>query len=242
MSGHMSRKKVEPLLSVPFAVHLLTASGAAFALLCGLALMHGNLVMAFTWLGVALLVDGIDGPLARRLSISEVLPRWSGAALDFVIDYTTYVFLPALILISSAVVATPWDIAAAVIIVVSGALYFADTQMKTRNAAFKGFPAVWNMAIFALVVLNLGTVFTFGAVVLLAVLTFAPVHFVHPVRVTCWRPLTLAVTALWSLFAVIAVLQDLRPDAWVHAGLIATSAYLFVIGALIQLREGRAAA
>lgn len=233
----MSRKKVEPLLSVPFAVHLLTASGAAFALLSGLAIMQGNLVMAFTWLGIALFVDGIDGPLARRLAISEVLPRWSGAALDFVIDYTTYVFLPALILIVAGVLPTPYDVLAAVVIVVSGALYFADTQMKTANAAFKGFPAVWNAAVFVLLVAEAGPIFTFGAILALAALTFAPVHFVHPVRVRRWRPFTLAITVLWAFFAAMALVQDLHPASWAYLGLVATSAYLSLVGFVIQLSD-----
>ncbi|PLX39522.1 MAG: phosphatidylcholine synthase [Hyphomicrobiales bacterium] len=235
----MSRKKVEPFLSVPFSVHLLTASGAAFALLSGLALMQGNIVMAFTWLGVALFVDGVDGPLARRLAISEVLPRWSGAALDFVIDYTTYVFLPALILIAAGVLPSPYDIIAAVLIVVSGALYFADTQMKTADSSFRGFPAVWNVAVFDLLVADLGAIATFSILILLAALTFAPIHFVHPVRVKRWRPLTLTVTALWAVFCAVALLQDMQPDPWAYWGLLVTTAYLSVIGFIIQMYNRR---
>ena len=90
-----------------FAIHLLTASGAAFALLSMMAITDGNWTAAFIWLGIALLVDGIDGPIARRYRVRERLPKWDGAALDFVIDYTTYVFVPAVIVAQALALPQP---------------------------------------------------------------------------------------------------------------------------------------
>ncbi|MBO6508452.1 MAG: phosphatidylcholine synthase, partial [Roseibium sp.] len=96
----------EPAL---FLIHMLTASGAPIALVALLAGAQGNWAGMFAWLGLAFFIDGIDGPLARRYNIAERLPRWSGASLDFVIDYATYVFLPAFALSWSLMLDQPWN-------------------------------------------------------------------------------------------------------------------------------------
>ncbi len=166
-----------------FAIHLLTASGAAFALLAIMAIADRNWTEAFVWLGVALVVDGIDGPIARRYRVRERLPKWDGAALDFVIDYATYVFAPAIV-ISRALALPPLvGDTCGMLIAVTGALYFADTRMKAPDNSFRGFPAVWNMAAFVLYAFLPPPPITVGIVVLFAALTFLPVNFVHPLRV-----------------------------------------------------------
>ncbi|MBB4302277.1 phosphatidylcholine synthase [Rhodobium orientis] len=241
MSGHFQRKTATVVPRLPFLIHLFTASGAAFALLAGIAIVRGDLISAFVWLGVALIVDGLDGPMARRLSIGDRMPRWSGAALDFVIDYTTYVFLPAMILVVSGIASTPFDLIGAVLVVTGGALYFADTRMKNEDGSFKGFPAVWNMVVLVLMVLNPPQFVTLGVVVVLTVLTFAPLDFVHPVRVKRWRLVTLAMCVGWGVFAGLALAAGLAPPLWIVLGLAVTSLYLFCIGFVHQwINAGRA--
>ena len=124
-----------------FSVHVLTACGAALALLALIAAVRGEWAQMFLWLGIALFVDGIDGTLARAARVSEVLPRWSGDVLDLVVDFTTYVFVPAYAIAASGLMPGYWGVAAACVIVVTGALYFADTSMKTADNHFLGFPA-----------------------------------------------------------------------------------------------------
>lgn len=237
MSEQTQRRKPNVIPQLPFLVHLFTASGAAFALLSGLAIANGDMVAAFLWLGVALIVDGLDGPLARRLAISDRMPRWSGAILDLVIDYTTYVFLPALALIVANIVSTPFDIISAIVIAISGALYFADTRMKNKDGSFQGFPTGWNAIVFDILVLKPGGILTVIIVAILAILTFAPVRFVHPVRVAKWRLLTLSITTLWGVFAVLSLTYDLDPPMWIKAGLLLTSIYVFSVGFVHQLLD-----
>src|SRR5689334_21054528 len=129
---------------VAWAVHLLTASGAALAFLAASAAARGAWTTVFLCLGVALLVDGIDGPLARRLHVKERIPWFDGAALDFVVDYGNYVFVPAIVLGSNGLMSQPLATATGIVVAVVGALYFADKRMKTPDQAFRGFPAVWN--------------------------------------------------------------------------------------------------
>ena len=104
----------------------------------------------FVWLGVALIVDGVDGTIARRLKIAEVLPRWSGDVLDLVVDFVTYVFVPAYAIAAGGLLPPPLAIPLGIVIVVTGALYFADREMKTADYYFRGFPALWNVAAFYL--------------------------------------------------------------------------------------------
>ncbi|MBN9023494.1 MAG: phosphatidylcholine synthase [Rhizobiales bacterium] len=217
-----------------FAVHLLTASGAALALAAALGAARGEWRFVFACLGVALFVDAIDGPLARRFDIGSRIPWFDGAALDFVVDYSTYVFVPALILASATLLSPPWGLVAGIVVAVVGALYFADRRMKTENLAFRGFPAVWNGLVFVLIVLSPQEWVTLAVIAVCAVVTFAPVEFVHPVRVVALRPLTLAVTVLWSVLAVVALVEDLDPGLWVKVGLGVTTIYLAGIGAVLQ--------
>lgn len=235
MSDATQDKEVpEPAL---FLIHILTASGAPIALVALLAGAQGKWAEMFAWLGLALFVDGIDGPLARRFNVAERLPRWSGASLDFVIDYATYVFLPAFALSWSDMLPNPWNWICGGLVVFTGALYFADNGMKTPDGSFKGFPAGWNMVVFGLMVLSPSSVFTIGAVVLCCALTFAPIRFVHPVRVRRWRWLTLPVTALWMVLAALAIIDGMAMGPTTATLFTCASLYLFSVSAVQQLSE-----
>lgn len=224
-----------------WAVHLLTASGAAIALAAALAAAAGNWQLVFLLLGVAMIVDGIDGPLARRYDIAARIPWFDGAILDLVIDYTTYVLIPAFVLARSGLLSEPLSVIAGIMVAVVGALYFADTRMKTPEAAFRGFPAVWNALVFQLLVYKLPELWTFAILVAFAVLSFLPVEFVHPVRVRRWRPLTLAMAALWGLLALIALAANLDPGPLVVVLFAAVSLYFAVVGVCLQLTRGHPA-
>ncbi len=218
-----------------FLIHLLTASGAALALLATLAASQGAWRAAFTWLGIALIVDALDGPIARKYDVGARLPRWDGSALDFVIDYTTYVFVPAIILASGCGLGTFTGILAAGAVVVTGALYFADTRMKEPDNSFRGFPAAWNLAVFVIFAVQPPPAITLAATALLAVVTFLPINFVHPVRVTRWRTLTLCVMVLWLLAAAYLVATAFADNGVAELLLLLTSFYLLGVAALQQL-------
>ena len=230
-------KTLQPL----FLIHVLTALGAPVALLALLAGAQGNWSTMFIWLGVALVIDGVDGPLARRFDIANRMPQWSGASLDFVIDYATYVFLPAFALASSGLLSTPWNWICGGLIVFTGALYFADNGMKQPDGSFKGFPAGWNMAVFGLMVLSSSQLFTVLIVFTLCALTFAPIRFIHPVRVKRWRLLTLAVTLIWFIAAGFAVANGMSAEGVVKWLLALSSLYLLGVSGLHQILEAIAA-
>jgi phosphatidylcholine synthase len=216
-------------------IHFFTASGAALAVLAALAVMREEWVICFAWLGAALVVDGIDGPLARKMGVQTRVPWIDGAVLDLVVDYSTYVFVPALILARSHLLPGLLGDVAAVLVSVVGAIYFADQRMKTPQNAFRGFPAVWNMAVFVLVAVGPPAWLSILVLALCGVLSFAPVEFVHPVRVRQLRPLTLAVAAVWGVFAIAALFMNLEPTDTVRIGLTLTTIYLAGIGPALQM-------
>jgi phosphatidylcholine synthase len=222
-----------------FAIHLLTASGAAFSLLAVMAAVEADWTTAFAWIGVALFVDGIDGPIARRYRVRERLPKWDGAALDFVIDYTTYVFVPAIIVAKGLELPPLVGAFAGIVVAVSGALYFADVRMKRPDNSFRGFPAVWNMPVFVLYAFLPHPAVTVASVIAAAVLTFLPVNFVHPLRVIRWRVPTLAVVALWVLTGFWLLVTDFSAPSLVRWVLLACSTYLFFVAAVQQYLSSR---
>jgi phosphatidylcholine synthase len=184
----------------------------------------------FWCLGVALFIDGIDGTLARKYRVAEVLPRWSGDVLDLVIDFVTYVFVPAYAIAASGLL-PPWlAIPAGVAIAVSGALYFADRDMKTPDHYFRGFPALWNAVAFYLFVLKPAPWAAAVTIAVLVVLTFAPIKFLHPFRVKRLRVVTLAALAIWSVLAAVSLLHDLAPDPWIGYSLVIAGLYFFIVG------------
>ena len=219
-----------------FAVHILTASGAALGLLALIAAARGAWAWMFMLLGAAIIVDGFDGALARRVKVADTLPRWSGDVLDLVVDFTTYVFVPAFAIAVSGLLPPSVELVVPIAIVISGAIYFADREMKMPGNYFRGFPALWNLALFYLFLLKPAP--WTGALALLALvaLTFAPFRFIHPSRVRRWRSVNLALLAVWSMLALIAVLRDLDPGAWVAAGLCVIGLYFFAFG-LLQPRQ-----
>ena len=218
-----------------FSVHILTASGSFMAFLALVAAAEGRFVDLWWWLGVAMLIDGIDGPIARKLNVKEVLPNWSGVMLDNVIDYVTYVLIPAFALYESGMIGEPLSFVAAGLIVVSSAIYYADTGMKTDENFFSGFPVVWNMLVFTLFVINASETVTFLIVLAAVVMTFLPVHFLHPVRVVRLRPLNLGMFTVWSILSVYALLLHFDSPDWLMWAVMLTGGYLFAIGGIMQL-------
>lgn len=228
------RKKVTWPQARAFSVHLLTASGSFLAFLSLVAASEQRWTAMFWWLGLALFVDGIDGPIARRLQVKEVLPTWSGELLDNIIDYVTYVLIPAFALYQRGFMGEGLSFLSAAIIVVSSAVYYADTGMKTKENFFKGFPVVWNMVVFTLFVIEPGEHISFAVVVVAGLLTFVPIHFLHPVRVRRLRNVNLPIFLAWCGLGAAALIQDMEAHPAVRIGIAASGVYLFCIGAIMQ--------
>jgi phosphatidylcholine synthase len=216
-------------------VHLLTASGAVLSMMAMLAAVNQKWDLMFLWLVVALIVDGIDGPLARHYHVKTNWPTYDGVLMDLIVDYLTYVFIPAYALFKSGLLPgwTGW--LAIIVIVYASVIYFADTRMKTKDNSFAGFPACWNMVVLVLFALKPNFWVMLAIVVILAAAMFVNLKFIHPVRTERWRPLSLAMALGWVGFAAWAAWLDFHPRSWAHTGLLITSLYLMGAGIAQQI-------
>ncbi|WP_312529875.1 CDP-alcohol phosphatidyltransferase family protein [Paracoccus sp. (in: a-proteobacteria)] len=221
------------------SVHLLTATGAVLSMLAMLAAVQGEWSKMFFWLLIALIVDGVDGPLARRFDVKKNWPTYDGVIMDMIVDYLTYVFIPAYALFMSGLL-PGWTGWLAIIAIVYGSvLYFADTRMKTRDYSFAGFPACWNMVVLVLFALKPVWWVSLLVVIILTITMFTNVKFIHPVRTTRWRAISLPMTAGWVFFAAWAVMVNFHPESWAHWGLVVTSLWLMCAGFAQELTEAR---
>jgi phosphatidylcholine synthase len=206
-------------------VHVLTASGAVVALFALVAVIERSWETAFLWLGLAFVIDGIDGTIARWVRVTERTPRFSGERLDLVVDYVTYVFVPAYALLAAGFLKGPWGMALAAAILLSSLYHFADTESKAEDYSFVGFPAVWNIVAFYLFVFAAPPELAMVVVAICAVLTFVPMKWVHPMRVMHLRGLVIAGSLLWSAAALTATWTGFaNAPAWTLVVLLAVAA------------------
>ncbi len=218
-----------------FSVHIFTALGAGIGLIALLEAVREHWAAMFAWLGIALVIDALDGPMARRLNVMSVQPNWSGEVLDLVVDFVTYVFVPAYAITASGLLL---PLAAPILgagIVVSSALYFADRRMKTDDNHFRGFPALWNAVAFYLFLLHWRPALSSLAVAVLIGLTFVPFNVLHPVRVARLRGLTLSLMGLGALLAIYALASDFKVGMPVTLALCAIAIYVGASDAAIRL-------
>lgn len=216
-------------------VHLLTAFGAGLALIAMLQAVREHWVAMFGWLGLALIVDAIDGPLARTFNVARLQPNWSGDTLDLVVDFLTYVFIPAYAIAASNLLPPIWGALLGIAIVTSSALYFADTRMKTDDNYFRGFPALWNVAAFYLFLLRPSAPVASIVIVALVILTFVPIKVLHPVRTVRLRPINLALIGIWAVLALLALLRNFDASMPVNAAMCAIALYVLFGNTVVRI-------
>jgi phosphatidylcholine synthase len=207
------------------AVHVFTGLGIICALFATLAVIEKDWQRVFAWLGLAFLIDGIDGTFARMSKVEERLPRFSGERLDQVIDYVTYVFIPVLALLQAGFLPGLMGLALAVAMLLSSLFHFSDVRNKSDDHCFVGFPAIWNIVAFYLFALAL----PFWAAALLiaacVLLTFVPMRWVHPIRVVAYWQITAAACALWAMAAAWTIWHGFPAAAWAQGALVCAGLY-----------------
>jgi phosphatidylcholine synthase len=211
-----------------WAVHAFTASGVVTGLLAISALIAGDFRLALLWLGAALLIDGFDGPMARKVRVTEFAPNMDGAILDLVIDYLNYTVIPALLVYRFGLVPDAFAIPAAAYIMMTSLYCFGNRDMKTSDNYFQGFPAVWNLVVLYFYITASNPWANLVVIAGLGILTFVPMKFVHPFRVRAFRGLTLAMTGAWGALTLVLVLGSKPHTAPVETMPIAYWAFLAV--------------
>ncbi len=191
--------------------------------------------MMAIWLAVAFAVDGLDGPLARRYDVSANAPVFDGTLLDLIIDFLTYVMIPAYALYGSGLLPgwTGWFVV--LLIPFASSLYFADTRMKTADSSFRGFPGCWNMVTLALLVIQPSWEVILGLALLLSAAQFLPLKFIHPVRTVRWRALSLPVAMVWTGAVAYAAWAGFAHGAALTGLVAVSSVYLLGAGIAQQM-------
>lgn len=220
-----------------WAVHAFTMSGLAWAMLAALALVEGEITWMWFWLLISLVVDGVDGTLARRCRVKEVVPWFDGGVLDNVVDYITWTFLPAMFMylhlpFGSKIIA----LIAALIAVVSSVFCYANAGEKSNDAYFVGFPAAWNVVALAMYLLHTPAWLNIAATIVLAVLTLVPLHYTHPMRVKRYRTANIIATIVWiGAVSVLVWMYPLAP-AWALVAFWVPAAWLLLSGVFRTIR------
>ena len=245
---------VPGLFSVPrlaaIGVHVFTASGVIFALLTLRAIVLADYPWVFFWMGLALVVDSIDGTLARAARVKDVTPNFDGALLDNIIDYLNYVVVPAYLIVDIDLAAIPlldqYTIAGGTSLVIASVILLASSYQfcrgdaKTADHYFTGFPSYWNLAVFYLYFLDFATTLNFLILALLAVMVFIPIRYVYPSRTAPLFRFTLGLTTLWlGLIVAIAWLYP-SPPTWLVWSSLAYVAYYFGLSLVLTVRRRRA--
>ena len=181
-----------------WAVHGFTASGAVLGFLAIISIFNNDQVGSFLWLGLALLVDGLDGTIARKVGVTDKAPNIDGSTLDNLIDYLNYVIIPSLMIYWFQMVPNGWEIIVPAGIFAVSLYTFVNINMKTEDYYFNGFPALWNIVVLYFYILNTNLYVNLIVIIFLSILTFVPIKFVHPLRVKKLRNITIFCTIIWS--------------------------------------------
>ena len=187
----------------PWLVHLYTASGALFAFLSINLVVQNRYRGAFFWLGMAIIVDASDGVLARKLDVSSRLPWFNGGRLDDIVDYLTYVFVPAFIVWHVPLVPAGWGIVVPFAMLLSSVYGFSRDDAKTSDHFFTGFPSYWNIVVFYLYLAGWSQLSNAGLLLVLAMFVFVPIRYVYPSRMPVLRPLTIALGIIWGVLLIL---------------------------------------
>lgn len=211
--------------TVAWLVHAFTLTGLAWAVLALLSLIEGDYLSMWLWLGLALVVDGIDGTMARAARVKEVIPWFDGGIVDIAVDYLTWTFIPALFMyLALPLGPKPVALGLVILILVSSMFCYANEQWKSSDYYFVGFPAAWNIVAVTMYILGTGALFNSIAVLVLAVLTLTPTYYTHPFRVKRFMAVNISAIALWIVStAALVALAPVRPlwlmiAFWVSGG------------------------
>ena len=217
--------------------HLYTASGAVCAFLAARAVIDFDYPAAFFWLGVQVVVDATDGALARALRVSERLPWFNDSKLDDIIDYLTYVFVPALLVWRAILVPDAWTVFVTAAMLLSSAYGFNRDDAKTDDHFFTGFPSYWNIVVFYLLILKLSPVVNAVILVGLAVMVFVPIRYVYPSRTPTLRTLTLLLGSGWAVLLAGIIWMWPSPPSWVAIASLLFPVYYLVLSLVLHVRR-----
>ena len=215
-TSESTEEKLNPVrVALAYGVHLFTATGAVWGFLGLLAIFEHNWRMMIIYMIVAMLVDGFDGMLARWADVKKYAKGLDGALLDNILDYLNYVVVPALFLVEADILPASVRLLAACSILLTSAYQFTQSDAKTDDHHFKGFPSYWNVVALYMLLMNLPQWVNFGFIMLFNVMVFIPIKYIYPSRNSYLRQLTLGLTYLYGAIGIWGLLQYPNQPKWI---------------------------
>jgi phosphatidylcholine synthase len=193
-----------------YLVHSVTAFGAIAGIISLEQFINGNYQNGLLWLIICQLIDGFDGPIARKIDIHIHATKFDGHILDLVVDYVTCVIVPVVMLIKLELLTGNWSFFYAGLIIFTGALWFARTDQETEDHWFNGFPAAWNLVIPTFLILGTRESYVILIIVLLSALSLTKLKFPHLVRVEYLKPITWTLAVIY--FVALTILSAQYPN------------------------------
>ena len=215
------------------SAHILTASGVLLALWALILIVEGEAQYSLILMGIAALIDTVDGTLARHVDVNKHLPEIDGALLDNIVDYLVWVFLPV---VWATYFLDLYFLAGAAVLICS-LFGFSHTEAKTDANFFRGFPSLWNLVILYLYVLGAGPLFTTLLMLILAVLVLAPFTFVYPSRTVQWRRLTLLLSVPYSFMLIVMLIYMDKTPLWITILSFYYPVYYVVVSWILSARK-----
>lgn len=223
-----------------WSVHAFTITGVLWACLASVALIHGSIKMMWLWLGVALVVDGIDGSMARKAEVKKFAPGFDGTALDILVDYLTWTFIPALFMYLHIPMGPEWMAMVMFVLVCTSSVFcYCNVSLKTADNYFRGFPAAWNVVAVIMWILGMGPVFNVVVTLVLAVLTVAPLTFVHPFRVKKLMAVNIVASMAWIATTTLLVAAEPERPRPIECLWWAAGGWLMVLSGVRTVQEIR---
>ena len=231
----LSHFKYEKLLGL--FVHFLTGCGVIAGFFSLIAVLNNNQKEAFIWLGVAFLIDSIDGTLARKFNVKKNFPHIDGKMLDSIIDFFNYVIIPSIMIYWFKYVPDQFIIIIPSILIFISIYSYVNLNVLTNDNYYNGFPAIWNVVVLYFYIFGSSQMINFIILTLLILLKFSPLKCIHPLRVNKLKYLSIFFTILWFLMSALLILikqSDINPVyelffmfSWVASNIYFISLSLF---------------
>jgi phosphatidylcholine synthase len=222
-------------------VHLYTASSVVCGFLALTRIFYDRYRDAFFWLALTVVIDATDGVLARRTQVASRLPWFNGAKLDDIVDYVTYVFVPAFFAWHALLVPERAAILVAAAMLLSSAYGFNTDDAKTADHFYTGFPSYWNVVVFYLYVADWAPEINLVILLGLSVLVFVPIRYLYPSRSPVFRRLTVGLGVLWGILVMTMLWQMPNVSRTVFWLSLAFPVYYVLLSFTLHMRRRKLA-
>ena len=163
-------------------VHIFTGSGIIFSFMALVFVIEGYKLLTFMFLGIALLVDIVDGTLARKYKTEIIFPNIDGKTLDTIIDYINYIFIPCIMIYKFGYLPPDFTIIIPIFIICVSLYSYVNTKLVDTSFSYIGFPSIWNVILLYLEILSFNQWINLFLILLFILLKFVPFRVIHPMR------------------------------------------------------------